>query len=123
MIPSDVVVAKIKRQLMGAAQDAYPEEACGFITFDGRMWTARNLLARSTLDGSLGVKRGPEFAMNPEDVLMMWPHAAAIWHSHPTGRLDPSSVDRLWHPDHGATGQALGMVIVTCEDVNVAVPW
>jgi proteasome lid subunit RPN8/RPN11 len=118
-----IVMRRVKRQLVGAAQDAYPREACGIITFGGQVWTARNV--NEFISGFVQPtdRQRMDFVMNPEDVMVMWPHAAAIWHTHPNGRLDPSTVDKHWHPTRGATGQPLGMVIVTCEDAVVAVPW
>lgn len=117
-----IQMQRVRNQLIGAARDAYPSEACGIITADGQVWSTRNL-ADNIRTRMMGDVVRPEFVMSPEDVMVVWPYAAAIWHSHPNGRLDPSEVDRHWHPDNGASGRPLGMVIVTCDDALVAVPW
>lgn len=117
----DYKVMRVKHQLMGAAKDAYPDEACGIITFSGQVWSARNMETQTAWGEGMKIRQ--DYVMDPQDVVVLWPHAAALWHSHPNGRLDPSSVDMHWHPEFGATAQLLGLVIVTCDDVRVAVPW
>jgi proteasome lid subunit RPN8/RPN11 len=113
-----------KAQLMGAARDAHPFEACGIITREGTVWTLRNRLATvgDRTDDSV-LKFEDQFAIHPDDLIVAWPLAAAIWHSHPNGRLDPSDRDTHGHPPFNAHGEPLGMVIVTREDARVIIPW
>jgi proteasome lid subunit RPN8/RPN11 len=105
-----------RQQLIGAARDAHPFEACGVITRQGTLWTLRNLYAGNILVPDL-------FAIHPEDALIAWPVTAAIWHTHPGGRLEPSERDTHGHPPLNAHDEPLGMVIATLEDLRVVIPW
>lgn len=112
-----------KWQLIGAARDAYPFEACGVITREGTVWTLRNYLIPASGREDASVLKYDLFAIHPDDLIDAWPRTVAIWHSHPNGRLSPSDRDKHGHPELNDRGEPLGMVIVTCEDALVAIPW
>lgn len=106
------IVERNRHALMGFALDAGIDEACGIITGRGTLWQVRNIS---------GV--GLQFQMDPTELVRCWPHAVAIWHTHPNGDLRPSERDSHGHPEYNVDGYKLGMVIATADDVGTVVPW
>ena len=97
-----------KEILQRRAFQSAPEEACGFILRDGRVKEIRN------------VSQNPfkEFAMCPQQLLLVKPtEVIAIWHTHPSGKLNPSSIDQR---NMAGLAQAYGSwayLIATKDDV------
>lgn len=106
-----------RNALIGLARDAAPYEACGVITVYGQVVQCRNMIR--TADPRATV----EFQMHPDDVILVWPYAAAVWHTHPGGSLEPSTRDSHGHPETTMLGDIMGMVIATTDDVRVVIPW
>lgn len=90
--------------LVAAARAAHPQEACGLILGRADGWVADELAPCDN------VAEAPEreFEIDPKSLLHWYRSlrgteraVIGVYHSHPTGRAEPSATDaaRAWDPD------------------------
>lgn len=94
----------MREEMINATRNAHPAEACGVVA-GAHCYELPN---HSEAQG--------HFRLRAEDIARVaYPHGGyeAVWHSHPSGRPEPSQSDWANHP----YGKAL--VVVAGESVNV----
>ena len=98
--------------LQRRAFQAAPEEACGFLLADGKFVEIRNshpypykAFCMSELDLNSKIK-------NPNDI-------KAIWHTHPSGSLEPSGADMDFM---FSSGLNWSYIIATKSDIRIWAP-
>lgn len=95
---------EIKAAMIDAAKDAHPKEACGIIS-GARFYRLPN-----------HNEAAGHFRLSAEDIADVARGNGGyegVWHSHPSGRTEPSQTDWAFHP----FGKAL--IIVAGDEVRV----